>query len=618
MIAPMEKFILVLLEKDASSAPLYLRKLGIAHVDKVEGSGEAYSTLEKRLRGAEKAFSILSSYKGEVDRASVEPKLTAGEIFEKVLEIDAGIADEQAAGAELSSEIQRIQSWGDFNPELFGSLAESGENIRLFECSAKKLKELPSDIDYLRLASPKGSAYIAVTGGAELPPGFTLFKLPSSGLAQKKRLLEESEAKLASLRGTLSSLSLERKALGKAIRDMKAELTLESLRSGMPREERLCYLTGYVPARDSKKLQAEAKKRGWAFAAGEPDDGDMPPTKIENSPIVNIIQPVFDFLGTVPHYREYDISLWFLVFFSIFFAMIFGDGGYGLILLAMAFFQAVKAKRRKLPIQAFNKLLFALGGVTTLWGLATSTWFAIPFENLPAVLRNLSIGAFNGANPDSGTNTKILCFVIGAVQLAIAHSKNIKRDFPQIKFLAQVGSLLLVVGMFNAVLNLVVDATRFPIQTWALALIGGGFLLVFVFGNWNGNLLQSLAESLKSIIPTFLGTVSVFADIVSYIRLWAVGLAGLAISQTVNGMAIQLIGPVSGRIVAFIIGAVMGLVLLVAGHGLNILMSVLSVVVHGMRLNMLEFSGHLGMEWSGYKYEPLSEMAEKDTIGVQE
>jgi V/A-type H+-transporting ATPase subunit I len=118
-----------------------------------------------------------------------------------------------------------------------------------------------------------------------------------------------------------------------------------------------------------------------------------------------------------------------------------------------------------------------------------------------------------------------------------------------------------------------------------------------------------MMEGLKGIIPTFLGTVSVFADIVSYIRLWAVGLAGLAISQTVNGMAGEMFGPVTGRIIAFIIGAFMGVILIFVGHSINFLMSILSVIVHGIRLNMLEFSSHLGMEWSGYKYEPLSEPA---------
>jgi V/A-type H+-transporting ATPase subunit I len=190
---------------------------------------------------------------------------------------------------------------------------------------------------------------------------------------------------------------------------------------------------------------------------------------------------------------------------------------------------------------------------------------------------------------------------VGIIQLSLAHLRNIKRDFPDPKFIAQVGSLAVGVGMFTAVLNLVIDPARFPIPIWGLACIGGGFLLLFVFGSWEGTLLRSILAGLKNFISTFLGLVSFFADIVSYIRLWAVGLAGVAIAQTVNGMA--------GGLLRVLVGALFGLLLILVGHGLNVAMSALSVVVHGIRLNMLEYSGHLGMEWSGYKYDPFREVS---------
>ena len=103
-----------------------------------------------------------------------------------------------------------------------------------------------------------------------------------------------------------------------------------------------------------------------------------------------------------------------------------------------------------------------------------------------------------------------------------------------------------------------------------------------------------------------LGVVNVFSDIVSYIRLWAVALAGAAISETVNSMALGIFGG-AGTFVAKLIFAVLMVALLVFGHGLNMILNVLSVIVHGVRLNTLEFSQHLGMAWSGTKYKPFSE-----------
>jgi V/A-type H+-transporting ATPase subunit I len=160
----------------------------------------------------------------------------------------------------------------------------------------------------------------------------------------------------------------------------------------------------------------------------------------------------------------------------------------------------------------------------------------------------------------------------------------------------------MTVGMYFVVLNLVVSAEKDPLTNQILAMIGGGFLLNFVFINYAGSFGGGIIESLKNFITMFLGIVNMFGDIMSYIRLWAVGLAGSAISATVNSMA----GPFLGGFIIFA-----GLILLFFGHGLNLVMNVLSVIVHGVRLNTLEFSNHLGLTWSGFKYEPFAETVKK-------
>ena len=143
------------------------------------------------------------------------------------------------------------------------------------------------------------------------------------------------------------------------------------------------------------------------------------------------------------------------------------------------------------------------------------------------------------------------------------------------------------------------DVYGLPWGTISIAMVGGGFALTFIFANYEGSIGKSILESVKNIISVLLGVVNVFSDIVSYIRLWAVGLAGAAISGTVNAFA----GPLVGHAAMFLVLVI----LLVFGHGLNMILNLLSVIVHGVRLNTLEFSNHLGMSWSGFKYEPFSE-----------
>jgi len=614
MIVPMKRFVLVLLDKDAFAAPLQLRKLGIAHVERFESSGEGCAALESELKQAKNAVSLLGSLKvsskGSRKMWSLAGRSEVGSVIAEINEKHNSISILQDSISSWKREIERISSWGDFNPMLAASITSAGYSLHLYECQAARLADLPKEIRYLRLSAPKGSARFALLDRVQLPSEFIEFKIPAVGLSQLQEWVSSSEQEILEIKSGMLLYQGYVKNIDREIRRLEAALTVERLRIGMPSQSSLRYLTGFIPATESAKLREAASQRGWAVALDDPSAEDLPPTKVENHPAIRIIQPVFDFLGTVPGYREYDISSWFIVFFSLYFAMIFGDGGYGLIMLAGAFLGTIKTLRKGKPLPESLKLVYLLSLSTILWGLLTGSWFALSFDSLPRFLRAVTIPAFAVDNPDSGTNIKIFCFIIGAIQLSIAHLKNIKRDFPNLKFLAQVGSLALVIGMFNAVLNLVVDASRFPLTTPALALIGVGFFLVLCFGSWDGNLIKSIIEGLKGIIPTFLSTVSVFADIVSYIRLWAVSLAGLAISQTINGMVVKIVGNSAGRIMAFLVGLVAAFGLLLAGHALNFLMTVLSVVVHGIRLNMLEFSSHLGMEWTGYAYDPLIEKAE--------
>jgi V/A-type H+-transporting ATPase subunit I len=174
--------------------------------------------------------------------------------------------------------------------------------------------------------------------------------------------------------------------------------------------------------------------------------------------------------------------------------------------------------------------------------------------------------------------------------------------------LGDIGSILQLLGIYYLVLSLVVNPQVFsfslviggiPVGTVAIALIGIGFVMSFVFSNYEGSIVKSILTSLTNIVSVLLGVVNVFSDIVSYIRLWAVGLAGAAISATVN----ELVGPLLGNFLFMILA----IVLLIFGHGLNMVLNVLSVIVHGIRLNTLEFSSHLDMSWSGHKFSPFKE-----------
>ncbi len=294
-----------------------------------------------------------------------------------------------------------------------------------------------------------------------------------------------------------------------------------------------------------------------------------------------------------------------------------------MLICAVAAIPIVKSLIAKKEVSPTFLLVGLFGLLTILWGTLTCTWFGLAPEQLPQWLKNLSIPVISNVYADkiwylfwtngeagltTAQNLQIFCFSLAFIQLSVAHVKGAIRYRKSLRMLGDIGSILQLAGIYYVVLSFVVNADVFsfglviggiPIGTLAIGFIAVGFVLSFVFANYEGSVIKSILSSLVNIVSVLLGVVNVFSDIVSYIRLWAVGLAGAAISATVN----ELAGPLLGNFLFMILA----IILLVFGHGLNMILNILSVIVHGIRLNTLEFSSHLDMSWSGHKFKPFEE-----------
>ena len=617
MIVPMKKVSLVVLEKEKKQALEKLRKLKLVHVEDLTGNGENLSKLKSTYDMMERAFFLISDIKVK-EKDVIQVSLTKEEAVEKAsqfLELLSLKKNYEDLITGNTKEIERFSRWGDVDPADLRFLAEKGYFLFLYEIPAEYYSLIPETEKVLRVNGDKNLVrFILVSDNGNVPQNLpsqaVLVTLPSKSTRLLREENEDYKSKIKAIERQIYSFSACKTGIEKSLKILEKEIEFENIYSGMDGEEgegslSLSWLTGFVPAKELKKVEVLAKQEKWGFLSDEPGEEDAVPTKLENNKVVSLIYPVSDFLGTVPGYREYDISGWFLLFFSLFFGMIFGDG--------ISVFAIIKNHKKNL--QPFI-LLLILGLTTTLWGMLTCNWFGVPPQSLPEPLKALVfkldwnwISNASSLPEDTVTqNLKIFCFTIALVQLAVAHIKGIVRNIRSLKCLGEAGSLFMLMGIYYLVLNMVVSSERFPFDlvlfgdikasSIMFPLIGVGFGLSFIFSNYEGSVLKSVLESLKNIISVLLGVVNVFSDIVSYIRLWAVGLAGAAIANTVNEMA----GPILGGFVIFL-----GILLLGFGHGLNMILNVLSVIVHGVRLNTLEFSSHLGMTWSGFKYKPFSE-----------
>lgn len=623
MIVPMKKVSLVVLDRYKESALKKLRSLGLIHVEQIQGNSETLSAAKAVYSRLELASILLSDIKADKKNPVKIVEISNDEAVLKAEEAINLFESKKNFTEELSNalkEKERLALWGGVTPEDFEYLGQKGLFLSMYEIPTESYAKIPETVKTLYVSSTKSlTRFLTLCESKErpqdLPPEAFNVAMPDISTS-------ELEANIASYRSELADIALDITAstaylpsIIKAMKVLEKDIEFENIYSGMEIEgtetsHALTWLTGFIPAADAQKVIDLSKKEHWACLLSDPAEEDEVPTKLKNNKFVSLIYPVSDFLGTVPGYREYDISGWFLLFFCVFFGMIFGDGGYGLLLSAVAILTILKTVLSKKPVNPALNLLLLLGVTTTVWGSVTCTWFGLTPAQLPDWIKAASVPYLSNAqaavSPEKEAwvkeNMQVFCFILALVQLSVAHIKGIVRNRKSLKLFGELGSLLMLWGIFNIVLNMVVNAERFPIMNEAMMLVAGGFGLSFIFSSYEGNIIQSIVSSLKNIVSVLLGVVNVFSDIVSYIRLWAVGLAGSAISLTVNEMA----GPTLGGFIIFL-----GIILLVFGHGLNMVLNVLSVIVHGVRLNTLEFSSHLGMSWSGFKYKPFSEAVEK-------
>ena len=360
------------------------------------------------------------------------------------------------------------------------------------------------------------------------------------------------------------------------------------------------WLTGYLPAEDMDRFKTFASENGLAYAAEDPaEDDEQVPTKVKYNKVTKIIEPLFDILGILPGYREQDVSLWFLIFFTIFTAMIIGDGAYGCIFLIVAIAMTIKFKKVNNAIF----LVYVLSIATIVWGAITGTWFGteaamkIPFLKALVIPNFANYPELFGVTATQQQNTIMkFSFTLGVIQISLGALLSIKKKVQEknLSFVADIGWMIAIISMYLLSLFLVIGQ-KINIKPVFAAIIVA-FIIVVLFGGMEPGktFAQGLKAGLANAFTVFLDTISCFGNVMSYIRLFAVGMASLAIAQSFNDIAAGFHGPL----------IIVAILVLLIGHGLNLIMALLSVVVHGVRLNVLEFSGQAGLEWTGIAYDP--------------
>ena len=610
MIVEMKKAYIVVETAKKRSMLKALGKAGLLHLESEPFTNEETQQIQTRYDTLSAVISLVTELHGKKEKR--EQQQLSPEACAEVADRYAHLAEEKKRLEEeiaaLRTQAEMLAPWGDFDPSEVVALRESGIDLHFYTLSKKDLAALGEDIAYLHLA-PVGSLEAIATVGFELPPSVmaTELVLPSVGLGQIEERLKRANEELGTTVSTLQSGAIYLTSLKEYQKRLSERQVFEEIAQGMDREEELSWIAGYLPVDEVETFETLARANAWAYALNEVGEDDNPPTLVRYPKGVGIIKPVFDILGTVPGYHEADISTWFLIFFTLFFAMIIGDAGYGLIFLIAA--AAIHGNKSKKPTTWPCSSMCS--AATIVWGSLTGTWFDPRRSwNIFRSYRRWSSSIANypelfGIDAVTAQNTVMkFCFIVGTVQLSLACALNVFRKAPHkdLSLMADIGWLVAILALYLVVLQLVIGTPINFAVVFSIVLVG--FVMVVLFGEQGPGVPvgKGMLKGLAGLFTTFLNTISAFSNIMSYIRLFAVGMASVAIAQSFNAMASSMN---SG------IAIVAGIAVLIIGHSLNLIMGLLSVVVHGVRLNLLEFSGQLGMEWTGVAYKPFSQTAQE-------
>ncbi len=517
-----------------------LRALGAVHLDLASAQGAAVTAAKGEAADAEKAVRLILKARGKSKDFDIHERTVA-----EVLSVDAERERLKGLKDEMEREIRAYEPYGDFDPELAAKLLKEVEGLR-------DVVELPE-------------------------------KLPAISLGKMREKLERIENGITISEHKLAGC--DEKAILKKHPVIADKIAFEAAKEIAGEKGELAYVSGWVPVTQVETLKTAAAENGWATLLRDPAAGEVPPTLVEPPKLFRPMKALFKGLGIAPAYTEADVSVPFMCYFSLFFAMLVGDGAYGAIFLA-----GTLALRKKLPKSWFI-LLTVFSSATVLWGVLSNTWFG---ANIPWLAALPTVTWL--ADP-TYHNMMFLCFTIGVSHLMLARVWNGICMAPDSTCVAQFGWAGILLFMYLVTNSIVGIFSGIP--QWGFWVLGVSIVAVFGFSVKPSELKTRGAE--LGMLP--LNIMSALGDIISYVRLFAVGLASVKVAENFNSMATGLISSEN----AIWLNALMCIAMvaiLVVGHALNLAMAGLSILVHAVRLNTLEFSNHKGVSWSGYEYNP--------------
>jgi V/A-type H+-transporting ATPase subunit I len=623
MIVKMSKAYIAVRQIDRDRLLEKLGQLDLVHFDPVEPEMTvADEETLTAMADLDRAIQILSSVKPSRNA----PSQSALETAREAIAVQTSIKDNQDRLKDLYARMRDLAIWGDVRLMQFEYLRENGIEVRFYVVPREEVDDIEAECCEMLSSSSEKWSLVGVidrSGQFKMPQGAEPISLPSKDRAAILAEAEKCDMELKQGYQRLSELAASTGTLREARERLVDEAAfIKAQRSGWTQGE-LFAVQGWLPTEMADQLRSRLTGDGFyaAVLARAAEYSDVPPTLIRYSKWARPVKGLFDILGTLPGYREMDLSPFFMLALPVFAAMLIGDAGYGFIISLFALI--FHGRLVRLAGRPQTQIILIFGLVTLIWGILTANYFGITPETLargggfvksPEAGAEINYEALWAGEGFYGHAAKMMrqtapfwredprvarflmikvSLLIGCIHLILARLRKMVELIPDQRALAEFGWVIVLAGMLVLIWHLLfVGVDRVPTQLWWVLL--AAVLLCSWFGKPEGKGGKRILVGFASSMLPFLST---FSDTMSYIRLFAVGLASYYIASAFNALAVQIAEAATWF---------SAVPVLVFGHGLNIGLAAIAIFAHGVRLNMLEFSNNVGVQWGGYAYRPFT------------
>lgn len=638
MIEKMKKITLLIYHSSKDKFLSELQSLGMMHLETNNSvqSEELSNTREKIIR-LSKAKKVLESYKED---GVITAKEINGDVsdllcdFEnKKNELDSLVAERE----NLKKEKISVIPFGNFDKKILKELEENRINIKVYSTSKKNFAKISAELVCSEIYTEGTEVYFVVfyKNDDELQKiQGTEYKLPDRNLSEVQQRMNEVESQIQiaeeALKSMIGVLPLLEEEMTVQEDLLHYQVASESLSAEV--EGKVLIISGFFQSKQEEKIKAFLEKEDVAYFIEEPTEEDETPIKLKNGKLASLFEPVGN-LFSLPGYTEIDVVPFFAPFFAFFFGICLGDLGYGLIIVLLCLFALLKVKNKGL--RNIVKLGLILGICTGIAGFMLNGFFGTQIikadgsAGMPIFESIKNYVTFS--NPADRTGPMVFAILLGVAQLLLGYILNAysrcKSDGWQGLF-QPLGTILIMLGAVVLVMVWMYKPTEvnpfekfavgpIPIGEWLIAVGGGtvaglvklmtilvavGVVFVLLFNNIGSNFFIRPVKGLWEMYNIVTGLLS---DLLSYIRLFALGLAGGLLGSAFNDIALMLKDVFPG-------GIVLTILVMIIGHTLNFLLNAIGSFVHPLRLTFVEFYKAVGFNGGGKPFIPFSNKASKN------